>query len=1436
MLKQITFILFCLSTSALLGQSLIEVRDYSVKDGLSQKNIQNFIQDDNGYIWMSTWNGLERFDGYSFSNYKTYPESRIRIRNHRFNWIKKSAMNNIWCLTYDKRCYMFNTQTYEYEDPFLYNRNLTNSIRNLYVLGNGISWAVGMQNELYRIDEKKFPGAESVELYNGKAESVNSVYDIVQDKDGDEWILTDKGPLIVGKKNILNSMPFKFMVETSKGIYLATSQGFFARYDVHSQDTHQCVPEYPLSQIISMKKISDNIVAILQSKNIILYNLDTEKFTVYEIPIEIRADIFQDKNNNLWLLGQTDGVVLLNYNNGKMDLLDYPKTIEIPFNSPASFVHEDEYGCIWVKPVGGEFCYYNPITKALEQAYIYNMGVRKPIPFLAFNYIVDHHKNLWYTTGEGFEYMSFHPKSFDYITNGYKEVARALMEDHQRRLWIGWKRNHKKQLGNVCLYDSLGNWLGNMSREGRILLDHSIGINADVYCIYEDRDHNIWLGTKEDGLYLLRPKGNKDYQVTQYMPDKNDPYSISSNSIYSILQDSAGVMWIGTYGGGINLITQVADGSRQNFIHFGNILNNYPIHVCEKVRCMYETDNGVILIGTTGGLLSCSSDFEKPEAIRFYHNVCDECSSSLSNNDVLNITQTKKGKLLITTLSGGINVLNDNGELSEQLSFKHYNAVNGIWPDLVLSTIEDEEENVWVVSENKLLKFDTNMNLLGEYNKQIQMSENQPVLSSSGKLVFGSMFGALCVTPDELYKSSFVPPIVFSHLDIYLNNSTCRRDIHYGNLVQNLSANERNFTITFAALDYVNSGAIKYAYRILGLSDQWVELGNNRSASLVNISGGNYQFQVKSTNADGVWVDNVASLSLHIEPTFTETIWALLLYIVLAIILLLAVIYIVIRITNLQHRVGFEQQLSNLKLRFFTDISHELRTPLTLIASPIDEVISNEKLSDAGIENMQVAKRNTDRMLRLINQILDFRKIQNDKMKVLVERVDVVPLINRIYQNFIPMAHSHHIDFKLNCELDSFVMYTDIDKFEKILFNLLSNAFKYTPNGKSISLFISNEKDALCFQVRDEGRGINAQKINQLFTRFETIDEVDSNMSTGIGLSLVKELLDLLHGIIRVDSKLGEGSSFFVKLLGDYDTFSKDTHVEFIVNDSNDKSDLLEENAEVSLECKDRETRILVIEDNEELRRFICNVLVKEFVVLEAENGRKGWELTLEQIPDIVISDIMMPEMDGIEYLKRAKGDADTCHIPVILLSAKSSLSDQIQGLEYGADEYVTKPFSTTYLKAKIDSLLKQRKILYDYYTSRLKGGKESKNIIEQLMPSVPQVTHFDDEFIRNILQNVEDNISNSEFKIEDLAEAMGMGRTVFYRKMKSLMGVSPIDFVKSMRIKRSAQLLEHSEYTVSEVAYMSGFASPQYFNKVFKDAMNCTPKEYKIMIKQTDE
>ncbi len=1427
MLRRIYIIgvlLFAFSVLDTNSQSLIDVRHYSLKDGLSQRNIHNFVQDDNGYIWMSTRNGLEQFDGFTFRNFKTYPGDSIRIPNHRFLRIEKSTRNNIWCLTYDNHCYLFNISKTQFEDPFSYNKSYTNSAQKIYPLKDGITWIVDTQNKLYRIDENKFPMGESIVLHHtiNNRQTINNVYDIVQDTDGDEWILTNAGCLIVGDKSINTSIPFSFMAENDGTIYLATSEGLFARYE---KGTHKMYP-YPSLQItnsiVAMKALADGRIALLEENSLILYYPTEERFEYHSLPIAVSNLVYQDSSKNIWLVGTSENILLLRNNGDKIEMLTCPRAQK----KSEPVIHEDDYGTVWIKPQWGELCYYNTLLHRLEQAFIYKDGIRENVSIRPLNYLVDHHQNIWYTDGEICGYISFAENNLHYLKNSYQTAVRALMEDGKKRLWVGWQRNSQNKTGYLCIYDSLGQWTANVSMTGKIIHDSAIPFNANVYCLYEDKQHNIWIGTKGLGLYLLRPKGDGHYTLSHYLPNKNNPYSLSSENIYSILQDSAGRIWIGTFGGGINIVEELPVDRMVKFFNSRNTLKNLPKHNCDKIRCLLQAKDGTLFIGTTDGLLSCNPNLRKLETIQFYRDICEDRSSSLSNNDVLDITEAQDGRLWITTLNGGINLLNASNRQLGRLEFIHYNKKNSDVSDYSLSTIEDKSGNLWIVSEKKLSKFDSDMNLLEEYDNRIQYLEGNPTLNGSDRIAFCSKFGAVIINSAINKDGSFIPPISFSSLEIYINGELYKKVIPHQNGHLSLEAEQRNFTVKFTALDYTNPHNIKYAYRIPQLNEQWIELGTTHSVNIANLPAGNYEFQVRSTNAEGIWAENNTSLYIEIAPYFSETIWAKLLYAIIGICILLLTIYIVTRITGLQRKLDMEKYITELKLRFFTDISHELRTPLTLITGPIDEVLVNEKLSSEGKENMLSAKRNTERMLRLVNQILDFRKIQNNKMKVLIEQVDIVPIIRRVYDSFHTIADKHNINFLLECPAELFIMYTDVDKLEKILFNLISNAFKYTPDGKNILLSFSFKKSKLLFQIKDEGYGISPQKLKTLFNRFEAHNTANPSNSTGIGLFLVKGLLELLHGTIEVASKVGEGTTFFVHLPGNYEAYKSDKNVEFILNDIIDDELSLDIESNKQEAIENKKSQILIIEDNDELRHFVKNIMSNDFVVLEAENGKIGWDTTLKEMPDIVISDIMMPEMNGVEYLKLVKENNQTCHIPIILLSAKSSLEEQIQGLRYGADDYITKPFSSSYLKSKVEALLRRRNTLYNYYISKREKQKSSLSDTPEIML---QITDFDADFLNKVMHYIEENIQNSDLKIENIADFFCMSRSVFYRKLKSLMGVSPVDLIKNIRIKRSMQLLKETEYTVSEIAYLSGFATPQYFNRVFKETVKCTPSEFRM-------
>ena len=965
-----------------------------------------------------------------------------------------------------------------------------------------------------------------------------------------------------------------------------------------------------------------------------------------------------------------------------------------------------------------------------------------------------------------------------------------------------------------------------MDSTGKLLQNRNISFGRNVYTFFEDSEHRLWLGTRNHGIVVATEYDGK-FTLHTFRHDKQDPYALSNDAIYSICRDTRNRIWIGTLGGGINLFSGTLDNPR--FIHSENLMKGYPGDMCHKVRSLCCTRKGVVLAGTTEGLLSFSDDFQKPEDIEFFHN---DCEDGLSNNDVMDVLESRDGKIYIAAYSGGICMADVDSLLNTRIRFHYLNMKNGLPSDLPQSMLEDGEGNIWICFENYISKYRADRKGFDTYDSanlhtDLQITEAHPAIDQQGAMYIGTNQGVLRLRLYDLKKSSFVPRIVYAGVDIQNSDGTVSNSVLAADSLV-LGKKERNVTIAFSALDYTNSEALQYAYRLKGISDQWGYIGENHSIGFANLPSGDFVLEVKSTNGDGVWCDNITPLYIHIQPRFTETAWAWVLYVLIAIILILTVSGIIVYITNLKRKVTLEQQLTDLKLRFFTDISHELRTPLTLISGSIEEIVERGQLQKSGTENMQVARRNVNRMLRLVNQILDFRKIQGRKMKLSIEQGDVVALCRQVGENFTQLAHERSIHFRLIPETPEIRCYTDMDKLEKILFNLLSNAFKYTADGKSITMAVRMESGCLFVSVRDEGKGMDLRKIDNLFGRFETFGKTDPNRSTGIGLSLVKEFVDLLHGTIQPESIPGQGTVFTVTLPCTYEAYAADSMAEFVLNDEVK----FEYPVEVQLSRQEEKERsILIIEDNDELRRFLAMILRDCYHVLEAGDGRQGLEIIGRELPDLIVSDVMMPEMDGIELLAAVKVNRDTSHIPVILLSAKASVDDRVRGLEYGADDYIAKPFNSAYLKARIESLIRQRSSLAAYYLgSSLKDSDKTEKKqpdvkLEQVLESVPS---FNNTFIQEVIRLVDENLQNPDFKIDDLAETMNMSRAVFYRKIKTFTGASPIDLVKEMRLKRALELLDADTYSLSEVAYQSGFSSPQYFSRVFKEQMQCTPNEYK--------
>lgn len=1012
--------------------------------------------------------------------------------------------------------------------------------------------------------------------------------------------------------------------------------------------------------------------------------------------------------------------------------------------------------------------------------------------------------------------------------------TRAFLIDEKDELWTASKK------GYIRIYQPDGSLKGYLTPEGTIS-SQPISFQKNIYCFIEDENGIIWMGSKLDGLFRLTRDGKDHFQIRQFTHQEDNPYSLSYNSIYSIYQDHQKRIWIGCYGGGLNLLEETTEGEIR-FIHSGNQLEEYPKDHFTKVRYVTEVNNA-ILVCTTEGLLTFSSEFKQPEDICFYKNLRhpDEVSS-LSSNDVTYVYTDNRKATYVLTFTGGINKILSENLLSEHIEFKPYTTKDGLPSDLVQSMIEDKEGSLWVISENALTCFNPEKETFEYYDKkymqqELYFTEAAPVLENN-QLLLGTDIGILKITPEHLQKSGYAPPIVFTGFKIQGTS----QDLYIDDLEElRLKPSERNVTFQFAALDYVAPGSISYAYRLKGLEDKWNEVDNSRSASYINLPPGEYELQIRSTNSDGVWMEKARILPITVLPTFWETYWAWILYIVLFALSTTIIAYIILYIYRLRHQINLEQQLANIKLRFFTDISHELRTPLTLIASPVTEVLEHETLTANARKHLTLVHKNTERMLHLVNQILDFRKIENKKMKVLLEKTDVLALLQRVMDNFRLIAEEKNINYQLETNREAIETWIDQDKFEKIIFNLLSNAFKYTPDNKSITVIAYVESDRLIVSIKDEGIGIDLQKQQTLFQRFETLVKFNIlQPSSGIGLSLVKELIELHCGNIEVKSQPGAGSEFTVIFPMNQKAYEGRENTEFILNDGSsiptEKKNEPEPIVEITsmadtTSSEEAPISILIVEDNVELRNFLSDVLSESYRIIAATNGQEGLDQAREYIPDLIISDIMMPVMDGLDMVKSIKENREICHIPIILLSAKSSLDDRISGLEQGIDDYITKPFSATYLKTRIKSLLHQRKELQEIYwkawSEKLNNTQET-TLEEKLTPSQPQIISYDEQFMQQVMQVMEEQMENSELTVDEFAQLLNLGRSAFYQKLKSIIGLSPVDFIREIRIKRAVQLIDSGEYNFSQVAYMTGFNDPKYFGKCFKRRMGMTPSEYK--------
>lgn len=1489
--KKLLLIIFWVGiTLGLNAQNNCFFTHYSSEDGLSQNTVMSILQDHKGEMWFATWDGINKFDGYTFTSYKASQGSFVSLTNNRVDCMYEDIYGYFWLLTYDNTVHRFNPQTEIFEQIPTSGEGTTFRMTAIKSLPNGTIWLLTDGEGAIRVtltSESRQVNSEIYSMRSGLFPS-DTYYTIYEDGDGNEWLLTDNGlgmirpghktPEVyftekeaVGKRV---GQSFHAVAETKNEIYFGSDKGRLWRFQKKSG--RFLLLEFPTeSEIMSVCNItSDEVLVATSTDGFFTYRFSLNTFVHYShvtckdlsnAPI---LSTYVDKHGEVWFEQEREPGTVLHFNpSTQVTKLERMKVELASANRsyPAFHIHEDIRGNVWVHPFGGGMSYYDRQHNRLVS--FYNEPGSKEWRFSnkihsAFS---DSQGNLWMGThSKGLEKVTFRPVQF-HLNAPYPDQheslsndVRALFQDDEQHIWVGLRN------GELRVYDKNEHYLGYLTESGTIARSGN-RMKGVVYNILQDRNGVFWIATKGDGLIRAERnlKSSDTYKLTRYTYDANDIYSLSNDNVYCVYEDATGRLWIATFAGGLNYIDKDEKGDIL-FINHRNHLKGYPINNCYKVRFVTSDHNGRIWVGTTAGAISFSENFTHPENIVYHHYTrVPGDPNSLSNNDVHWIINTHRNELYLATFGGGLNKL-VSMDAQGNAVFKSYSVRDGLPSDILLAIREDAKENLWMSTEHGISKFIPSAGRFENYDDKsitfrVRFNEATSTATSDGRLFFGANNGIFSFSPDSIYKSNYVPPIVFSRLLISnqevtpgehsilknsLDNTTELTLMHYENIV----------SIHYAALDYTDPSNIQYAYILEGLDKQWTYGDKSRSVTYTHLPKGKYTFKVKSTNSDGVWVENTRLLDIKILPSFWQTPLAYCLYVLFTIIFIFVAVYILFTIYRLKHEVSVEQQVSDIKLRFFTNISHELRTPLTLIAAPLEQVLKNTKLPGDVREQLVVVERNTVRMLRLINQILDFRKIQNKKMKMQVQKIDVVPFVRKIMDNFEFLAEDHRIDYLFETEKDKLYLWVDPDKFEKMIFNLLSNAFKYTPNGRMIAVFIREDQDTISVEVRDQGIGIAENKKSSLFVRFENL--IDKNLfnqsSSGIGLSLVKELVEMHKAKITVDSRLGEGSSFKINFLKGKDHY--DESVEYILEDAEkevsfekvideqDLSDVADGLVEEQTEEKNNAGKImLLVEDNNELRSFLRTIFQTKFKVIEAINGIEGEEKAIECQPDIIISDVMMPGKDGIEMLKELRADMSTSHIPVVLLTAKTSIESKLEGLEYGADDYITKPFSATYLQARIDNLLMRRIQLQKLYRDNLMDnntvqGKVNDGQDKSQMTQSVEMAPVDRKFMDRLMELMEANMDNGDLIVDDFVSELAVSRSVFFKKLKMLTGFAPIEFIKEMRIRRAVQLIEIGEFNMTQISYMVGINDPRYFSKCFKQKFNMTPTEYRDMIFNTKQ
>ncbi|SDT44408.1 Signal transduction histidine kinase [Mucilaginibacter mallensis] len=1390
-LLAVTLIFGCVNVFGQRSQYRFSHLDIS--NGLSNNQVNCIFKDSEGFMWFGTESGLNRYDGYNFKVFGHDANNKNSIKFDNINNIFEGPDKKLWIGSGNGYCF-YDPETERFNsDMSLLSRPLKLPVKNPQKIERTTAadfWFLYADSGIYRyntISKKTTHYYHSVKgapsLYS------SSIADITPDVKGNIWIVYTDG------------MVEMLDVKLNKISY---------RTGVFNKVTNNKKEHYTLlvdrDGDLWFYASSANLGVFYYQPSTGTFRYIGKESSGIKLNTNIVTNIVQADDGLIWIAADQGGINVLDKKTAKITYLLNKGDDPTSLRENTVNLYKDDLGIIWAGTYKKGISYYHKNI------------IRFPI----------------------FRHLDSDPGSLRF--NDVNKFA----EDKLGNLWIGTNGGgliyFNRKTGVYTQYKNNPNDRNSLSSDVIISL-----------CI--DHDQKLWIGTYFGGLDCFDGK-----TFSHYKHDDNVATSIADNRVFSILEDSSHRLWIGTLYGGL----EVFDRTKKIFYHpltQADITSTFTSSI-------FEDKHGNIWVG---GYLGVDVIMKEGGLVRHYTS-----KNGLLDDLIRSIDEDSRGLMWITT-AGGLNVLDCKTNTFISLTKK-----DGLPDNQVLNILEDNRGAMWLSTSNGLSRitlipgngtykfqfenFDETDGLQGrEFNK------NAALKTRAGELIFGGADGFNLFDPASIEPETSKPQLIFTDFQLFNKGITANEAVN-GHVILSKSISATNtivlnhdeniFSIEFAALDYINPGKVKYQYILEGFNNGWVNVDNKtRKAGYTNLDAGDYVFKVRVSNSDGVWNPQSISLKIEVLPPFWKSTVAYIIYLALSIGVLLIIRQrgiekirrqfaaeqekreagLLIEQERREAKLLIEQErqevkriheLDELKIKFLTNVSHEFRTPLALIMGPVEKLL---KIS-YDIEyraQLGIIGKNARRLLNLVNQLLDFRKMEVQELKLHCTPGDIVRFVKESTLSFQDIADEKKIALAFDTDIESLITSFDHDKIERILFNLLSNAFKFTHSGGNVTVLLSkiqtqstDKHETIEMKIIDTGIGIDKDKQDKIFERFFQSDMPKSliNQGSGIGLAITREFVKMHNGDITIESEPGYGSCFIIRLpLPVNDSLLTSLNLpDEIENEWADVGQTEEEKVFPKLQHLDKKPVVLLVEDNEDFRFYLKDNLKGIFFIVEATNGKEGWQKALSQHPDIMVSDISMPEMNGIDLCKKMKGDKRTSHIPVIMLTALTGEEDQLKGLEIGANDYMTKPFNFEILLSKIRNLLTLQNTFKQTYKKQMNVGLNEVVIESE-----------DEKFLRNVVEYIEQNISNDKLSVEELSRQVNMSRGTLYKKLLTVTGKSPVEFIRLVKLKKAVYLLENSQKTISQISYEVGFYAPKYFTKLFKEEYKILPSDYVNNVRQ---